>query len=86
MKNHSNEPFGLTDPGVHIPADTISSGNADRKRQFKVFLVKVLCCILIALLFLVAAFTPSFATVLSCAGVVIACSVAAVLVDRRFWR
>ena len=86
MKNHSNEPFGTTDSGVYKTVNIISKAEADRKRQFKVFLIKVLCCVLIALLFLVAAFAPSFATVLSCTGVVIACSVAAVLVDRRFWR
>ena len=51
-----------------------------------VFLVKVLSCILIALLFLVAIFSPRFATVLSCLGVVVACSIAAVLIDRRFRR
>lgn len=74
------------DPG-HIKAGAfLSESDAAKSREAKVFLVKLLSCVLIALLFLVAAFKPGFATVLSCIGVIVACSVAAVLVDRRYGR
>lgn len=64
----------------------LSEEDAAESRKAKIFLVKVLSCVLVALLFLVAAFKPGFATVLSCIGVIVACSVAAVLVDRRYGR
>lgn len=55
-----------------------------RKRIW--FLAKVLSCILLALLFLVAVFDPGFGRVLACLGVIVCCSLAAVIMDRRFRR
>ena len=84
MKNP--EPFGPVDPGCLKAGIFLSKEDAAKSRKAKIFLVKVLSCILVALLFLVAAFKPGFATVLSCIGVIVACSVAAVLVDRHYGR
>lgn len=50
------------------------------------FLGKVLGCILLALLFLVAVFDPEFSRVWACLGVIVCCCVAAIIVDRRFRR
>ena len=86
MKKRMNKPVGVTDPRPHKHRTFWSEADAAQSRNCKVFLVKVLSCILIALLFLVAIFSPRFATVLSCLGVVVACSIAAVLIDRRFRR
>lgn len=80
------EPFGPVDPGCLKAGAFLSEADTAKSRKAKIFLVKVLSCILVALLFLVAAFKPGFATVLSCIGVIVACSVAAVLVDRRYGR
>ena len=70
---------------ANIRADSIKSAGFKR-RKFQRFLVKTLVCILIALLFLVAVFEPGFGKVLACLGVVVCCSLAAVFVDRHFWR
>lgn len=86
MKKTVSGDLGELDPGILIPGKIRSKADNDRKRRLMLFLVKVLGCVLIALLFLVAAFKPGFATVLSCVGVIVACSIAAILVDRRFGR
>ena len=77
--------------GSSITADFIKAGavpdlKARRRRDLLYLGAKVLSCILIALLFLVAVFDPDFARVLACLGVIVCCSLAAVLVDRRFRR
>lgn len=77
--------------GSDIAADFIKAGvRADpkeiRRRGLLRFSVKVLSCILVALLFLVAVFDPGFGRVLACLGVIVCCSLAAVIVDRRFRR
>ena len=58
---------------------------AKHRNPLKV-LVRVLSCILIALLFLVAVFDPDFGKALACLGVIVCCSLASVFTDRYFWR
>lgn len=68
---------GITDPRRKLTRNQV---------KFFKMLVKVLMWILIALLFLAAAFDTAFAVVLCCLGVVVCSSVAAVLVDRHVRR
>ncbi len=71
----------------NVRADAITAGKVcPEVRQRLLFLGKVLGCILIALLFLVAVFDPAFGRVLACLGVIVCCSLAAVIVDRRLRR
>lgn len=68
-----------------IRADYVETAGFKR-RKFQRFLVKTLVCILIALLFLIAAFSPGFGKVLACLGVIVCCSLAAVFIDRHLGR
>lgn len=71
----------------NVRADAITAGKVfPEVRQRLWFLAKVLSCILIALLFLAAVFDPGFGRVLACLGVIVCCSLAAVIIDRRFRR
>ena len=58
----------------------------NKRQQWLWLLAKVFSCILLALLFLVAVFDPGFGKVLACLGVIVCCSLAAVIIDRRFRR
>ena len=59
---------------------------AAKHRKLLCLLIKVLSCILIGLLFLVAVFDPGFGKILACLGVIVCCSLASVFTDRHFWR
>lgn len=64
------------------------NGAAEQRRQMLWTVIQVLCCILVAVLFVAALMDPSFVTFLVNMGVLVCGMAAAVLIDRssKIWR
>lgn len=75
-----------------IPADAVKAGTLKQnpavknRRLPQLLIVRVLTCLALAALFLLAILDPAFATAMGYLGVLVSCIVGAIILDRYFRR